>query len=208
MSTQPKTFYQLRKKDITRASATLRDAFQNDPVWRKVFEGQSNIEKKQLAFYEIPIRYCMKYGEVYATSDKLEGIAAWVQGDLSYMTPWRVITSGVIRATSRLGLGVARKMRPAFSKLESNRRQNMAGRSFLYLNIIGVSPEHQGHHFGGVLLEALIERSNHDNVPIYLETETEQNIKLYEKYGFVVAKKIILPIIKLPMWEMIREPDE
>ena len=43
-------------------------------------------------------------------------------------------------------------------------------------------------------------------VPLYLETETENNVAMYEKYGFKVVKKTTLPIINLPMWEMVRAP--
>ena len=40
--------------------------------------------------------------------------------------------------------------------------------------------------------------------PIYLETETEENVSLYKKFGFEILKKITLPELNLPMWEMIR----
>jgi ribosomal protein S18 acetylase RimI-like enzyme len=39
---------------------------------------------------------------------------------------------------------------------------------------------------------------------IYLETQKEANISLYEKYGFSVEKKVMLPDpLNLPMWLMI-----
>ena len=28
-----------------------------------------------------------------------------------------------------------------------------------------------------------------------------------QKFGFEVAKRITLPVIELPLWEMVREPD-
>ena len=39
-----------------------------------------------------------------------------------------------------------------------------------------------------------------------LETETERNVRMYERFGFQVAQQIALPIVALPMWEMIRAP--
>lgn len=80
----------------------------------------------------------------------------------------------------------------------------MKGKAYTYLQIIGVAPSFQGQGFGGKLLHALIEKSEQTGVPIYLETETEANVSLYEYFGFSVIKKIMLPIINLPMWEMIR----
>jgi len=39
-----------------------------------------------------------------------------------------------------------------------------------------------------------------------LETETEDNVRFYEKYGFETVKKTNLLVVDLPMWEMKREP--
>jgi len=61
--------YRVHKGDITRAGKVLADAFQYDPVWNKIFEGESNLETKYPAFFEIPVRHCLKYGEVYALSE-------------------------------------------------------------------------------------------------------------------------------------------
>jgi hypothetical protein len=40
-----------------------------------------------------------------------------------------------------------------------------------------------------------------------LKTETESNVRLYERFGFRTVKTIALPELNLPMWEMVREPD-
>ena len=63
----------------------------------------------------------------------------------------------------------------------------------------------QGQGHGTKLLNHLIERGKKENLPIYLETETEVNVKYYKKFGFEVVKEMILPIINQPMWIMIRE---
>ena len=36
--------YRVHKGDVTRAGKVLADAFQHDPVWNKIFEGESNLE--------------------------------------------------------------------------------------------------------------------------------------------------------------------
>ena len=54
------------------------------------------------------------------------------------------------------------------------------------------------------MVRALIDKSKRAGVPIYLETETESNVRMYEHLGFEVVKEITLPIINLPMWELTR----
>ena len=205
MSGQIENLYKLKKKDIPKVGAVLADAFQHDPVWKKVFEGESNIDQKFCAFFETPIRYCLKYGEVYTISENLEGIAAWVPGDLADMTIWRLIRSGAIRSGMKMGAKLGKKMKPLFKQLQKDRKENMKGKLFIYLQIIGVASKFHGQGFGGKLLRALIEKSERIGSALYLETETEDNVKMYERFGFKLVKQITLPGINLPMWEMVRE---
>ena len=205
MSGQIENLYKLQKKDIPKVGGVLADAFQHDPVWKKVFEGESKIDQKFCAFFETPIRYCLKYGEVYAITENLEGIAAWVPGDLADMTFWRVIRSGAIRSGMKMGVKLGKKMKPISRQLKEDRKENMKGKLFVYLLIIGVASQFQGQGIGGKLLRALIEKSERMGIPLYLETELEDNVKMYERFGFKLVKQITLQTINLPMWEMVRD---
>jgi len=82
----------------------------------------------------------------------------------------------------------------------------MAGRTFLYLLIVGVATKLQGNGLGKKLLGAAIEKSEREGIPLYIETEIEENVKMYKHFGFQLLKKITLPIVNLPLWEMVREP--
>ena len=93
---------------------------------------------------------------------------------------------------------------PVFAPIEVDRKATMQGKSYTYLLVIGVAPQFQGQGFAGKLLQALIDKSEGAGIPIYLETETENNVRMYEHFGFEVVKKIVLPVINLPMWELTR----
>jgi ribosomal protein S18 acetylase RimI-like enzyme len=198
--------YKLQKKDLPNACEVMADAFQHDPIWNAIFEGIPNMQSKLNAFYETPLRHCLKYGKVYATSEKLEGVAGWVPGALADMTVWRLLRSGAFRSGMKMGFKLAKRMQPALEPIEHDRKENMKGTSFIYLQIIGVATAYQGQGFGGKLLRAVIQKSELAQLPIYLETETERNVKMYQRFGFNLIKEISLPVIHLPMWEMVREP--
>jgi ribosomal protein S18 acetylase RimI-like enzyme len=55
-----------------------------------------------------------------------------------------------------------------------------------YLWFIGVDPIAQGRGIGSTLLREIIDYSNNNNRPIYLETSTVKNLPWYEKSGFEV----------------------
>jgi len=198
--------YKVQKRDIMRVREVLADAFQNDPVWNKIYEGESDFETRFRAFFEVPVRYCLKYGEVYAPSEDLEGIVAWVPGRYADMTMWRILLSGTMGAAIRMGSNASKKMGPVFKPVTEDRNEHMAGRTFLYLLIVGVTTKLQGVGLGKKLIGAAIEKSEREGIPLYLETETEENVKMYEHFGFSLLKRITLPIADLPMWEMVRKP--
>jgi GNAT superfamily N-acetyltransferase len=197
--------HRIEPSEFRRSATTLVDAFQDDPVWNAIFK---DVAPSQLAaFFESPVRYCHTYGEVCAPSPNLEGIMAWVPGKYAEMTLWRMIRSGAIWSGMRMGHQPSQLLQQVFRTIDLDRKNYMGSRSYLYLNIIGVAQKYQGQGFGSLLLRALIEISQQDQVPIYLETETEENVQLYQHFGFSVINKATLPIIDLPMWEMIREVD-
>ena len=198
--------YKLRKSDLSGAGKVLAEAFREDPVWNKVFEGVPDRERKLEAFFEIPVRFCRTYGEAYATSSEMEGIAAWVPGETADMTVWRLLRSGAMGPGLKLGATFSKRIQPIFEPLEKDRRLHMQGRRYIYLQIIGVAPKHQGHGFGGKILRSLIAGSEKSGLPLYLETQTEKNVRMYEKLGFETVKKFNLPVIDLPSWEMVRVP--
>ena len=198
--------YRVQKGDINRAAKVLADAFQRDPLWNKIYEGEPDIEKRFCAFFEGSVRYCMKYGEAYAPSEDLEGIIGWVLGNYADVNWWRGIRSGGMGAVMRIGLNTLKKMEPVFKPMIEDRHKHMAGHTFLYVNVVGVSTGLQGKGFGRKLIDAAIEKSEGEGLKLYLETETEENVKMYEHFGFRLLKRVTLPIVDLPMWEMVREP--
>ena len=203
---EERMLYRVQKRDIVRASKLLADAFQHDPLWNRISEGESDFEKRFRAIFEVPVRHCLKYGEVYATSEDLEGVIGWVPGEYADMNAWRMIRSGSLGSAMRIGLNPAKKMGSVFKAVVKDRREHMAGHTFLYVSIVGVATKAQGKGFGRKLLDAAIKKSEREGLYLYLETETEENMRMYEHFGFRLLKKITLPVVELPMWEMVREP--
>lgn len=197
-------FYRLQKKDALRAGAVLAEAFREDPLWKEIFGGAGFEQQRSL--FEAPVRYCLRYGQVYAPSDRLEGVITWVSGNLADMTLWRMLVSGAIWPGMLGGLRLSAKMQPIFRPIEIDRKVNMKGGPYLYIPVLGIAPQFQGQGVGGRLLKAIIAESDRARLPVYLETETESNVRWYGGFGFETIRQISLPVIGLPMWEMVRKP--
>jgi GNAT superfamily N-acetyltransferase len=119
------------------------------------------------------------------------------------MTALRIIRSGAFFLSMKIS-NEAKKMKVLSNAIEEAKK-SLNLDPYIHLLIMGVSQEYQGKGFGGKLIRAIIEKAETEKKPIYLETQKEENVTLYEKYEFSVKKKIILPEpLNLPMWLMVR----
>jgi len=207
VSTRIEMLHEVRDEDLRGAAATLARAFEHDPVWTKALAG---VPRETMAvWFQGPILYCREFGRVYATSERLEGVAGVVPGEYAQMTMRRAMRAGMMKMALRMRPQLmmrAPRMMRMFAPLDPDRKRHMGKRAFTYVMVVGVDPEHQRQGHGGTLLRALIEESDRSGVPLYLETETEDNRRMYEHYGFQLLSEIALPVVGLPMWELLREP--
>ena len=193
--------YKIQKKDLKNAVNVLNNAFSEESMWKEVF----NDEDKNRVLTEVMVRFCLKYGNVLSTSDNLEGVMAIAPHDKD-MTALRVIRSGAFFLSMKIS-NEAKKMKVLSNAIEEAKK-SLNLDPYIHLLIMGVSQEYQRKGFGGKLIRAIIEKAETERKPIYLETQKEENINLYEKYGFSVKKKIILPEpLNLPMWLMVRDAE-
>ena len=193
--------YQLNQDDFIPACNMLGDAFSEDPIWSEILKNQE--EKFPLAF-GVPIKYTLKYGKIFAPTSDLGALAAWLPTPYVDTTFWRFISSGSLLVGMKLGLNIARQISKVFKQITKDRHNFMKG-DYVYLYVLGVSPENQGRGLGTNLVRTF-QKNLAPNVPIYLETESERNVRFYERLGFEVVNKFQVPMLDLPMWEMVNQP--
>lgn len=73
----------------------------------------------------------------------------------------------------------------------------------LHLAPVAVDPATQGMGFGGKMLEVFTARADDARAMSWLETDKPQNVKLYERHGFVVTKE--MDITGAHCWWMRRD---
>lgn len=196
----------VQRADAPRAAATLADAFAGNPLWTAMFDEIPDREARARAFFEVPVRLARRYGTVVASSPQLEGVAVWFPRRTADMSMLRMILAGALPAGIRMGAEVSKRLDAIFAPLTDDRNRHMGERDHLYLQILGVAPDHQGAGVGGRLLRELLSRADTQSLPVYLETESESNVAMYEHFGFRVVEQITLRSVDLPMSEMVREP--
>jgi GNAT superfamily N-acetyltransferase len=74
-----------------------------------------------------------------------------------------------------------------------------------YLNLLGVTPDHQGSGIGSALLWAVLDRADREGASAYLEATSPKNRALYERHGFEVSMELRCSDCP-PLWAMWRRP--
>ena len=204
MSTDLKNLLQLNESNIKPAAEVLALAFQNYPLLQYGFPGELEREKMASYFFQYFLSYCVRYGEVYATSPNLEGIAVWIPSTNYPVTFWRLLHS--VPPLIIFGLGMHRgfKMRRLGEYLDTVHKRLTPFKHW-FLQTIGIAPQFQGKGYAGKLLRPMLSKIDEEGLPCYLETLDEQNVSLYEHFGFKIVDKSNVPETSLTNWAMLRE---
>jgi len=195
----------VKKVDIGKAAETLTLAFMDDPLSKNVFQKEATRFQNLLTYFKFRIKYGLRYGEVYSTSNDFEGVAIWLSGKKTHVSIWRGMLSGGMKLYGELSGELMTKFNE-INHYTTSFRNSIIQPPYYQLSPIGVIPEMQGKGFGGKLLKPMFERFDDKKIICFLETQTKKNIPLYQKYGFKVVKEGKITNTNLQHWGMKREP--
>ena len=206
------TLIRLKRSQVELASKVLARAFENDLICVAYFPNATKRVMQNYHLMKHGVRYSMRYGEVYATSPKLEGISLWQLRDSEEEQEQQGSSTSVFGNWLNFGLwlGLGKRLERVISSYEhvfSTHDELMPMRHW-YLRCIGVDPKFQGQGFGSRLITPMLARIDKEQLPCYLDTNTEENIALYEHFGFNVVKHFQIPSSDVINWSMVRENPE
>ena len=204
MNSSEDDIVRLNRSHVKRATETLIRAFWNHPPLQYYFPDEAERERIAPYFLSLSVFTGIRYGEVHATSQDLEGIAVWLPSGNYPVTLWRLLRS----VPSSQILGVGRyggfRMRSLGQYIDVVHRR-LAPFKHWFLQAIGVDPQFQGRGYANKLLRPMLVKIDEEGLPCYLETLEGQNVRLYEHFGFKVIEESNVPNTSLTNWAMLRE---
>jgi ribosomal protein S18 acetylase RimI-like enzyme len=174
----------LNASQVDAASATLGEAFFDDPVLQVAAPDESVRRQQGAWFMGTVVKYGLKWGEVWANEDA-SAVAVWVPPGSGEMGPGRALQIGMAMLPFRLGLSPTLRLLKLMSMTEKFHK-SVYGPHW-YLVSIGVRNAAQGQGLGSTLVDMGTSRADAAGLPCYLETGTDSNISYYEKRGFEIV---------------------
>jgi ribosomal protein S18 acetylase RimI-like enzyme len=176
----------LLPEQVDEAADLLSRSFETTPDYEHLFPDPYTRRDALRGFMRAPVRDAEAEGTCWSAIDGqvLVGVAAW-QAPGRY--PWSLGRN--LRALPSL-LSVLRHAPRSFRDLirfGANIDTHFPKEKRLwYLQVIGVSPEAQGHGVGTRLLEPAFDLADRERVPCYLETSNPEAVPFYQRTGFEV----------------------
>ena len=168
----------LEKSDILETSRVLSEAMLKNPLHIAVFQGHGEKERKMIEemFFEL--------------LSELPGITflAWINRQIV----------GVMRMKSCDGRKLSNKHTQTDDEDNMDWRKSSWHNEWArhdpldqhwHLGPIGVLPSYQGKGIGSKLLNRFCHEVDACLSPAYLETDTDKNVRFYERFGFEVVKE-------------------
>ncbi|MFO1015429.1 MAG: GNAT family N-acetyltransferase [Caulobacteraceae bacterium] len=189
--------------DLESVVADLTDAFAVDPHMNWFFRDDAKKAAARADFFRLLV------GELAMADGRIDrpagggAAAVWMPfealGPNSLIQELRAIPT-LLRATgwSRFGRLLAIR--------EDMDKHHPMDRPHMYLWLLGVATDAQGHGIGSRLLKAATDRLDRDAMPAYLETGTTRNVALYQRHGFEVISEHKARADAPNMWSMWRDP--
>lgn len=138
------------------------------------------------ALMDYSFEVCYLFGEVFLSDDE-KGCALLMYPDKK-KTTLKSILFDVKLIVSAVGFKNIKKTLSRESTITKIHPKELK----YYLWFIGVDPEYQNEGVGSVLLNEIIQDSEHKKRPLYLETSTLKNLPWYNKFGFQIYHELDL----------------
>jgi ribosomal protein S18 acetylase RimI-like enzyme len=182
----------------------LGRAFAEYELLRYYFPDERERRAAADTFVFIGLSVCLKYGEVYASSERLEGVAGWLPPGKAPFGARQMMRSVPLSVLFRFGRQGAGRLQ-AYGRFIDNLHRRLVPYPHWYLQIIGVDPAYQGHGFSSRLLRPVLERIDREGMPCFLETNAEINVAIYRRFGFEVLSEDKLPGTEVTTFAMLRK---
>ena len=202
--TEMKDFHEMTKKDMKAFADCLAVSFEGYPLF-KYFMREKDDAQSMKFFWNIDLKTIL--GRMFCVGDSAE------PNVLGLFAPPGYKDASTLRYIASGGIGLNFKYSPGmvirsldFQSFAGKIKEKYASDNCWYLYCLVTRPNLQGKGYCSKLLKPMLEYFDRAKCDCYLETFEDDNISLYEHYGFTLCEKVQVPKSDLILRAMIRKP--
>lgn len=193
----------LTEAHIPQVVSMFCDSFANDGLYRYFIPEESKRKAFLKDFFRFRVRFGLHHGVAYVTED-FGAAAIWIPPTVK-MEFSHLIKYGGFVAILKKGFAVMKRV-VGFNNDADAILAQYAPSAYWLLSPIATAPSHQGKGYAKALLTHQLNEIDKLGQPCMLETQSQANVAIYEKFGFVTVHQSQLEGTDFPHTLMMRQP--
>jgi ribosomal protein S18 acetylase RimI-like enzyme len=180
----------------------LSSCFENNKSVNWIVKQDSKRKERIRHLMDYSFETCIEAGQIYLTDDLTGAIICSNADDkLPFLEEAYLTVQFVWKVTGIEGIAKALRREKYINEFHPQDEE------FLYIWFIGLKKTEQGKGIGAAMLQEIINQSNEEKIPIYLETSNEQTLNFYKKHGFEVYHVPPEEMFGFKLYFLRRPPD-
>ena len=198
-------FARLNKTNLPAFAYNISSAYVGYSLFDWTFDRMCSTEDMQV-FFTITFRTMLNNSYTFATDNEARSVISLLSPDVKATTTLDYILAGGLKLYWVFKPGRINRI-TKYEDFADSLRRKYSDENTWYLYDFTTCPEYQHQGYGKKLLVPVLEWMDENHQSLYLETAKDENIRMYEKYGFELVESATVPNSGgVPHYCMLRKP--
>ncbi len=196
--------YIVQEKDLDRLAEVAADAYKDYPLHNWFTKGKYDPIASKLIM-QISLRTMSEDAVVYADSEEINGFAVWLPFGFTGSKTLPFLANGGMSLILHSGPGIIGRLL-TYETYAMNLKKEFTDNYDWYLYNLSIRKDAQGKGIASKLMRPMLQFCDDERMVVYLETNKESNVGLYQHYGFELMKEEQIPKSTVTHYAMVRDP--
>ena len=196
--------YIVQEKDLDRLAEVAADAYKEYPLHNWFTKGKYDPKASKLIM-QISLRTMSEDAVVYADSEEINGFAVWLPFGFTGSKTLPFLANGGMSLILHSGPGIIGRLL-TYEIYAMNLKKEFTDNYDWYLYNLSIRKDAQGKGIASKLMRPMLQFCDDERMVVYLETNKESNVGLYQHYGFELMKEEQIPKSTVTHYAMVRDP--
>ena len=196
--------YIVQEKDLDRLAEVAADAYKDYPL-HNWFTKDKYDPKASKLIMQISLRTMSEDAVVYADSEEINGFAVWLPFGFTGSKTLPFLANGGMSLILHSGPGIIGRLL-TYETYAMNLKKEFTDNYDWYLYNLSIRKDAQGKGIASKLMRPMLQFCDDERMVVYLETNKESNVGLYQHYGFELMKEEQIPKSTVTHYAMVRNP--